>query len=119
MHASIVPAEIIERTNARRGQAIPIAVDPAKTAHVVVDLQVGFMGRGAIGEVPVAREIVPQVNRISQALRDAGGINVFLRFTVDLEEPDPWSSMWGRMSAPAVQAFVDAFRSGAEQHQIW
>jgi hypothetical protein len=30
-------------------------------------------------EVPTAREIVPNVNRISAELRAAGGTNVFLR----------------------------------------
>jgi ureidoacrylate peracid hydrolase len=119
MHASVVPPEIIERTRARRGQSNPIVIDPAKTAHVVVDLQVGFMGDGAIAEVPVAREIVSQVNRISEALRAAGGTNVFIRFTVDLAEPQPWSSMWDRMTKDAVQGFVDAFSPGADQHRLW
>ena len=37
------------------------------TAHIAVDLQNGFMEPGAPIEVPVAREIVPNVNLISAA----------------------------------------------------
>jgi ureidoacrylate peracid hydrolase len=119
MHASVVAPELIARTNAMRGRSDPIAIDPAKTAHVVVDLQVGFIAPGAIAEVPVAGQIVPQVNRVSAALREAGGTNVFIRFTVDLDEPQAWTSMWGRMNAEALDRFVGAFAPGAEQHALW
>jgi ureidoacrylate peracid hydrolase len=51
-------------------------IDPTKTAHIIVDLQNGFMAPGAAVEIPVAREIVPNVNRISAAVRATGGINV-------------------------------------------
>jgi ureidoacrylate peracid hydrolase len=119
MHASFIAPQIIQSVNARRGGYVPIGVDPAKTAHVVVDLQVGFIAPGAIAEVPVAGQIVPQVNQVSAALREAGGTNVFIRFTVDLDEPQAWTSMWGRMSQPALDAMVDAFSPGAEQHALW
>ena len=58
-------------------------IDPTKTAHIIVDLQNGFMAPGAAVEIPVAREIVPNVNRISAALRATGGINVFIRYLLD------------------------------------
>lgn len=119
MHASIVPPDLVERVNLRRGQSTPIAVDPVKTAHVVIDLQVGFMRPGAFAEVAVARDIISQVNEISKAMRAAGGTNIFIRFMVDLNEPQTWSSMWDRMSTEAVQVFVDAFTPGAEQHALW
>jgi ureidoacrylate peracid hydrolase len=119
LHASFVAPELIERINARRGQSTPIRVDPVKTAHVVVDLQVGFIAPGAIAEVPVAGQIVPQVNQVSAALRAAGGTNVFIRFAVDLDEPQAWTSMWGRMTPEALQSYVDAFSPGAEQHALW
>ena len=37
-------------------------IDPKRTAHLVVDLQNVFMEPGAPVEVPVARDIVPNVN---------------------------------------------------------
>ena len=65
-------------------------IDPARTAHIIVDLQNGFMVPGAAVEIPVAREIVPNVNRISSAVRAAGGLNVFLRYLVDPEVKRDW-----------------------------
>jgi ureidoacrylate peracid hydrolase len=42
-------------------------IDPTRTAHLVIDLQNGFMEPGAPVEVPEARTIVDNVNRISAA----------------------------------------------------
>jgi nicotinamidase-related amidase len=119
MHASEIPAAVLERANATRGAAQPIEVIPAKTAHVVIDLQVGFMAPKALVEVPVARAIVPQVNRIAAAVRAVGALNVFVRFTADPTEPQYWGSMYDRMSAYMRETFIAAFKAGGEQHALW
>jgi ureidoacrylate peracid hydrolase len=119
MHTSAIPASVLARLNAMRGESNQIAVDPARTAHVVVDLQVGFMAPGAIAEVTVAREIVDQVNRIAAAVRKAGAVNAFIRFTVDLDEANYWTPMYGRMTEEARGSFVQAFEAGADQHKLW
>ena len=96
------------------------SLDPARTAHVVVDLQNGFMAEGAPLEVPTAREIVPNVNRISAALRDAGGTNVFLRVTHDEAEPQPWTTRYAEyLSADRRAAHKAAFTRGAQYWQLW
>lgn len=64
-------------------------IDPATTARIVVDLQNGFMRPGALVEVPMAPEIVGNVNRIGAALRAAGGRVAFSRCTANLAEPKP------------------------------
>ena len=77
--------QIIDKIATRLGR-LPhtlLQLDPARTAHIIVDLQNGFMEPGAVGEVVIARDVVANVNRISRALREAGGTNVFLRFTID------------------------------------
>lgn len=119
MHASHVPPEILARVAAIRGNDEPIALAPARTAHLIVDLQVGFMAPGAMVETPVARDIVPNVNRLCQAVRAAGGLNVFLRFAVDLDEPNHWGPMYDRMSPETLEAFVAVFGVGAAQYQLW
>src|SRR5438552_8130271 len=79
MHKIEIPAEMSARAMRARGREhIFERIDPARTAHVVVDLQNGFMAVGAPVEVPAAREIVANVNRICAALREAGGLDVFL-----------------------------------------
>jgi ureidoacrylate peracid hydrolase len=57
---------------------------PARTAHIIVDLQNGFMEQGATVEIPEGREIVANVNEISGAVRAAGGINIFIRYLIDV-----------------------------------
>lgn len=120
MHISEIPAGILERAVATRGgDDTPILADPARTAHLVIDLQVGFMAPGAIVEVPVAREIVPQVNRLAAAVRSAGALNVFVRFTFEPTEPLYWGSLYERMTPEARAALTSAFTAGAEQHALW
>jgi ureidoacrylate peracid hydrolase len=68
MHKIAIPQAAIDRALKRRellhvfGEIIP-----SRTAHVVVDLQNGFMAPGQPIEIPAAREIVPNVNRIMLA----------------------------------------------------
>src|SRR6516162_1064556 len=90
-------------------------MDPAHSAHVIVDLQNGFLANGALAEVPVAREMIPNVNRISAAMRSAGGLNVFLRYTYDEAEQQPWVSWYRTYMTPEIRAaFKDAFSREAE-----
>jgi ureidoacrylate peracid hydrolase len=68
MHTIAIDPAIQARGRALRGRDHVFAdLDLARTAQVVVDLQVGFVAEGAPVEVPVAREIVPNVNAISKA----------------------------------------------------
>ncbi|MBT9386115.1 cysteine hydrolase [Pseudooceanicola sp. CBS1P-1] len=96
------------------------AIDPTRTAHVVVDLQNGFMEVGAVSEVPVARDIVPNVNALSRALRAAGGHNVFLRYTFDAAEARPWTSWYGDMlGKPFSEGLAKGFTRGDHAHDLW
>ena len=121
MHKIEIPAEIRARAMRVRGREhIFERIDPARTAHIVVDLQNGFMAEGAAVEVPTAREIVPNVNRICAALREVGGTNVFLRYTCDPGEPQPWTVRDGDyLSAERSALHKDTFRRGAEPWQLW
>jgi ureidoacrylate peracid hydrolase len=121
MHKIDIPENIIARARRQRGRDHVIErIEPGRTAHVVVDLQHGFMAEGAPVEVPMAREIVPNVNLISAALRHAGGLNVFLRYTYDPAEPQPWTTFFDTYLAPEKSAtHRDAFTRGAESWQLW
>jgi ureidoacrylate peracid hydrolase len=95
MHTIEIPAAALARVaNFRDQRHMFTTLDPRRTAHVVVDLQNGFMEPGAPVEVPAAREIVPNVNRITQALRAAGGTIVYLRFKTDADALTNWSSFY-------------------------
>lgn len=121
MHKVEIPEQIRARALRARGSEHVIdALEPARTAHIVVDLQNGFMAEGAPVEVPAAREIVPAVNRISAALRAAGGLNVFLRYTADPDEPQSWSVRYRSYLSPRAAAVHKAtFVRGAPTWQLW
>ena len=99
MHKIALPQAAIDRVLKRRKSLhVFNDIDPARTAHVVVDLQNGFMAEGQPAEIPAAREIVPNVNRISAALRSAGGLVIYIQNTIDAAAKEAWSNWFTYMS---------------------
>jgi ureidoacrylate peracid hydrolase len=95
-------------------------IDPARTAHLVVDLQNGFMAPGQPAEIAEAREIVPNVNRISAALRAAGGLVVYIQNTIDDAAKLGWSNWFVYMSGKKREdAMFAAFAEGSYGHALW
>lgn len=94
------------------------AIDPVRTAHLVIDLQNGFMEPGAPVEVPAARSIVHNVNRISAAVREGGGLNVFVRYTTPGEGDPAWPVFYERMGV-ASAVHQAAFTPDAHHWQLW
>ncbi|HET6605123.1 MAG TPA: isochorismatase family cysteine hydrolase [Rhodopila sp.] len=121
MHKPAILPAVVERATQRRGGVrVFDMIDPSRTAHVVVDLQNGFMAPGAIAEIPAAREIVPNVNAISHALRQAGGLVVYIQNTFDAETVRSWSVFFNHFCSPARrEKMIEAFTPGSEGHQIW
>jgi len=121
MHNSSISPAVVERATSRRGGIrVFDTIDPAKTAHVVVDLQNGFMAPGAICEIGTAREIVPNVNRISAAVRAAGGLVVYIQNTLDAEAIRTWTTYLDYFCSPERRAaMIETFTPGAEGHQLW
>ena len=73
MHKVSIRRHIIDRVVARRGDVHWFErLDPAKTALLVIDMQNTFCMPGAPGEVPLSREIVPNINRLAGRLRTMG-----------------------------------------------
>jgi ureidoacrylate peracid hydrolase len=121
MHQSGILDEVCERVTLRRGGvAVFDRLSPRHTAHIVVDLQNGFMDHGQVAEVPMARTIVPNVNCISAALRAAGGIVVFTQHTADAEAVRTWSVFFEHFFTPERRArFIEAFTPGNLGHALW
>src|SRR5260370_36483057 len=113
--------EVRERLILRRGGvAVFDRLSPRRTAHIVVDLQNGFMAPGEVAEVPVARAIVPNVNRINTALRAAGGLVVFTQHTSDAEAIRTWSVYFEHFFTLERRArFIEAFTPGNPSHALW
>lgn len=122
MHAIEIAPEIAARAMAARGGRPRLfeAVDPARTAHVVIDMQNGFVEPGATVEIATAREIVPAINRISRAVRGAGGINIFVQFVTDGRALRDWSTFYGTVFLPGFsEGMLESFRPGSHGHALY
>lgn len=121
MHPLSIPPEIVARVEARCGRAHPFEdLDPARTAFVVIDMQVGFMDP-AISHAccPMAERIVPAVNRLATAVRETGGGVFWVQNTHDESCETTWSVMQ-RMVTPAARARRNAaMMEGTPGHALW
>lgn len=122
MHQIRISPEALEFARRQRGGALNMfeRLDLSRTAHLIVDMQNGFVEPGAPVEVPVAREIVGNINAISRAVRAAGGTNVFLQMTLAADTFDTWST-WFRYfhTAESTAGFEDAFGHGRHHWSLW
>jgi ureidoacrylate peracid hydrolase len=116
-----IPQSITDRVVARRGSAHALAdLDPARTALIVVDLQNAFMD-DAVGHAvcPMARDIVPNVNRLAREVRATGGGVFWIKNTFDERCLTEWSVMQ-ELSTPAGRARrAAAMSEGTEGHELW
>jgi ureidoacrylate peracid hydrolase len=121
MHKIEISPAVMDRVKAQRGRTHMFDhLDPARTAHIIVDLQNGFMEPGAAVEIPQAREIVPNVNRISAAVRAAGGLNVFVRYLVDDTSVTQWSTWFTYFATPERRkALNETFCRGCHGFELW
>ena len=82
MHNYVVPQSVKDRVIKRQGKLLSHdTIEAARTALVVVDMQNYFVAEGFAAEVPAARDIVPNINRMAKALRAAGGTVLWVQTT--------------------------------------
>lgn len=119
MHKSFIPQHIKDRVRKVRGSDhVFDRVDMSRTAHVIVDMQVGFCAEGAPIEVPMTREIFSTINSVSSAVREAGGTNVFLRYTYDPAEKHAWDSWFKNYLGQTELDSQAQFARGADNWQL-
>ncbi len=116
MHKVGLPEEIRQRIRERRGrQHVFDSLDPRRAALIVVDMQNHF-----VDLIPTCRGIVPNINRLAQALRAAGGTVAWIQAT----HTDTGRSAWPMFFEHFVGAEVAAnirrkLAPGAEGHALF
>ncbi len=116
-----IPDDVVERVIQRRGRAHPFAeLDPVRTALVVIDMQHAFMN-DAVGHAvcPAARDIVPAINRLAAALRQADGAVFWVRMTHDDRCLDDWSVAFEIATPEARAKRIAALTAGSLGHSLW
>jgi ureidoacrylate peracid hydrolase len=98
------PQWVVDRVIARQGCLHPYErFDAAHTAFVVVDMQNYYTQPGYQGECAPARATFPAVNRLADALREAGGHVVWVQTSADGAD-DFWSHHHATMLTPERSA---------------
>ena len=120
MHDVEIPGDLIERIVRRRGRLhIFDDFDPTTTALVVIDMQNVFMAPGALAEVPTARGIVGNVNRLAASLRAGGGLVVWIRGSVGSAR-GPWSLYLDYFETPERSAaYRETLAPGGDGWAFW
>ncbi len=120
MHEFEMPQEYIDRMVARQGRPHTCeAFEGPRTALVVVDMQIYFMEEGQLGAAPVAQEIVPNVNRLAQAVRDAGGIVVWIQNLAGYETLKSWSVAHERFTQDKRTIRLEGMQRDSRAFRLW
>jgi ureidoacrylate peracid hydrolase len=121
VHKIEISRQAIDMSRRRRGRVQPFtSIEPRKTALLVVDMQTGFLGPGAVGEIPTAREIVPNVNRLGAGLRRAGGTVAWIVSRYGPGAEQDWTTFFNFiMTGEASDRFRLAFWEGRLEHALW
>ncbi len=86
-HPFELPQYVIDRVMAKRGRLnVFDRFEPKKTALLVIDMQNFY-----VAEVPTARAIVPNINRLADAMRSRGGTVVWVCMTAGDQGTSLWS----------------------------
>jgi ureidoacrylate peracid hydrolase len=120
MHEYVVSDSVRDRVIRRQGKPIGHDTIRAKSsALVVIDMQNYFVGEGFPLEVPIARDIVPNINRLARAMRDAGGLVVWVQTTAK-GALELWGNFHRYMLSPeAGRARLAGLDEGAEGFRLY
>ena len=122
MHKFNIPANVEARVIQRRGRLHAYeSVDPVRTALIVVDMQNAFVKDGAgHAYVEEAASTCPNINRVADALRCAGGTVVWILNTVTPESLESWSHFHKELSTPAgFERRTESMSEGAHGHELY
>ena len=93
-------------------------LDPARTALIVIDMQVAFMSAGQVFGNPHALDIVPTVNRLASGFRAAGATVIWTRQTVS-DAPGLVDPHWTAAGDdPFVRAAKASLAAGSAGHAL-
>lgn len=121
MHDVKLPQHLVERIEKRRGHPYAFeTIEPASTALVVIDMQNAFVAEGAPLEVPKARDIVANINRLAETMRAAGGTVVWVQMTMTESGPNSFPVYYKYFfQEEGRKKHLAALTEGAELHGLY
>jgi ureidoacrylate peracid hydrolase len=121
MHKVELPYELRERVARRRGRMHAFdPIEPSRTALLVVDMQNYFLEPGQACEIPAAREIVPNINRLARECRAAGAPVVWILMTQSAETTRSWSVFYDHLNTEAYgRNEMQRLSAGDHGNALW
>jgi ureidoacrylate peracid hydrolase len=120
MNEPQVSPHVLESVIAVRGRVHVVdRLDPARTALVVIDMQNFFVEQGQLLEVPAARDIVGNINRLAAATRASGGTVAWVRMTLDHHELDVWTAFLPVNGRPESKHEFESLEHDKPAHRLW
>jgi ureidoacrylate peracid hydrolase len=121
LHKTEIFPEIMARITQRRGDPhLYSRFDPAKTALVVVDMQNCWVMEGQPGYTPYVPAIVPNINRVSTALRQAGGTVAWVQMNGSREVAAKWTRYRDfYANTEMFEAWADSLAPGNVGFELW
>ncbi|MFV3126159.1 isochorismatase family protein [Niveispirillum sp. KHB5.9] len=95
------------------------SIDPARAALLVIDLQESFLASGRRAALLYGLPIIPNVNRLIEAARDAGMKVIFLRQTFTWDGAATDLAPWQQQAAPPVIAARRTMTAGHPGHEVY
>ena len=112
-----IPADFAESLTSVRGRLHAVdKIDPPRTALLVIDMQNFFMEEGQALEVPAARDIVPNINRLAEATRASGGSVIWVKMALNDADLDQWSVF---LPINGKREMFDPIADGAYGNRLW
>jgi ureidoacrylate peracid hydrolase len=120
MHNVQLSPEMVARVMKRRGGKMHAfdRLDPVKTALIVIDMQNAWVREDGPGYSPYCEAIVPNINRLAAAMREAGGTVWWVRAIYD-DAPQSWSTYMEFLSPEFLGDMLAALTEGNEGAQLW
>ena len=121
MHKIELLPGLEDRLTRRRGrlQMFP-QLDASHTALLAIDLQNLFVAPGAPLEIPLARAIVPRVNEMAAALRERGGLVVWVMNAFDAETARTWTRYFENVNASDLShRILGGLSPGDPMQALW
>jgi len=121
MHKTDLPQYAIDGAIRRRGKLHQFEkISPPKSALVVIDMQNAFMQEGSPAEVPVAREIVPNINKLAKSFRANGSSVAWVQMTQTKDNLVDWSVFYNGVNNPErAERMIGVLSEGSEGHALW
>jgi ureidoacrylate peracid hydrolase len=121
MHKVKLSPDMVDRVTKRRGGKLHAVerLDPAKTALIVIDMQNVWVKKGMPAYTPYCEAIVPNINRLAGAMRDAGGSVWWIRAIYGDDAPRTWSAYMEFLSPEFLGDMLGALTEGADGAALW